>query len=73
MLLDIMKSNNVSAVFAGHVHRNILGLDRDLQMVSSGAVGYPLGDDPSGFRTVKVLDSSIEHEYFGVDDVPEAV
>lgn len=67
VLLDIMKFNNVSAVFAGHVHRNILGFDGDLQMVSSGAVGYPLGDGSSGFRTVKVLDSSIEHEYFGLD------
>ncbi len=72
-LLDIMKSNNVSAVFAGHVHRNILGLDGDLQMVTSGAVGYPLGDDPSGFRTVKVLDGSIEQKYFGLDDVPKPV
>ena len=67
VLLDIMKFNNVSAVFAGHVHRNIVGFDGDLQMVSSGAVGYPLGDGSSGFRTVKVLDSSIAHEYFGLD------
>ena len=71
VLLDIMKSNKVSAVFAGHLHRNNLRLDGDLQMVTSGAVGYPLGDDPSGLRVVKVLDGSIEHEYFGLDDVPE--
>ncbi len=70
VLLDIMKSNNVSAVFAGHVHRNILGSDGALQMVTSGAVGYPLGDDPSGLRVVKVLDGSIEHKYFGFDDMP---
>ena len=73
VLLDIMKANNVSAVFAGHVHRNILGRDGDLQMVTSGAVGYPLGDDPSGVRVVKVLDDSIEHEYFGLDDLPRAL
>ncbi len=69
VLLDILKSNNVLAVFAGHTHRNILGSDGALQMVTSGAVGYPLGDDPSGLRVVKVLDGSIEHKYFGFDDV----
>ena len=73
VLLDIMKCNNVQAVFAGHVHRNISGSDDDLKMISSGAVGYPLGDDPSGFRVVSVHDSGIDHEYFGLDDIPEAV
>jgi 3',5'-cyclic AMP phosphodiesterase CpdA len=73
VLLDIMKANKVSAVFAGHVHRNNLGQDGDLQMVTTGAVGYPLGDDPSGVRVVKVLDDSIEHEYFGLDDLPQTL
>ena len=42
-------------------------------MVTTGAVGYPLGDDPSGFRVVKVLDGKSEHKYFGFDDVPNAL
>ena len=71
--MDILTSNDVSAVFAGHVHRNNLGSDGALQMVTSGAVGYPLGDDPSGFRIVKVLDGSIEHKYYGFDDVPNSL
>ncbi len=73
VLLDILKSNNVLAVFAGHTHRNILRSDGALQLVTSGAVGYPLGDDISGFRVVKVLDDSIEHKYFGFDDVPNSL
>lgn len=73
ILLDIFKSNGVSAVFAGHLHRNSFGTDGDLQMVTTGPIGYPLGDDPSGFRIVKVLASGIEHDYFGLDDVPGVV
>ena len=73
VLLEILKSNNVLAVFAGHAHRNILRSDGALELVTSGAVGYPLGDDPSGFRVVKVLDDSIEHKYFGFDDVPNSL
>ena len=52
---------------------NILGSDGALQMVTSGAVGYPLGDDPSGFRVVKVFHGNIEHKYFGFDDVPNSL
>ena len=73
VLLDIFKSNDVSAVFAGHLHRNSFGTDGSLQMVTTGPVGYPLGDDPSGFRIVKVLNTGIEHEYFGLDEVPHSV
>ena len=39
-------------------------------MVISGPVGFPLADDPSGLRIVKVYDDRVEHEYFGMDDVP---
>ena len=42
-------------------------------MVTSAAVGYTLGYDPSGFRIVKVFRDRIEHEYFGFNEMPEAV
>jgi hypothetical protein len=42
-------------------------------MIISGPVGYPLGDDPSGLRIVKVYDDRIEHEYFGMDDLPNTI
>jgi hypothetical protein len=32
-----------------------------------------LADDPSGLRIVKVYDDRVEHEYFGMDDVPISV
>ena len=73
VLLDVLKSHGVSAVFAGHLHKNAYGTDGDLQMVTTSAVGYPLGDDPSGFRIVKVIGNRIEHEYFGFEDLPDAV
>ena len=73
VLLDLFKRHGVSAVFAGHWHRNNYASDGGLQMVTSGPVGYPLGDDPSGLRIVKVYDDRLEHEYFGLDALPEAV
>jgi hypothetical protein len=34
-------------------------------------VGYPLGDDPSGLRIVKVSRNIIEHRYYGLDQIPK--
>jgi 3',5'-cyclic AMP phosphodiesterase CpdA len=73
VLLELFKGHGVTAVFTGHWHQNSLATDGELQMVTTGPVGYPLGDDPSGFRIVKVLGPRIEHEYYGFDDMPEAV
>ena len=73
VLLEIFHRHRVSAVFAGHWHRNVYGRDGDMEMVTSGAVGYPLGDDPSGLRVVKVFEDRLEHEYFALDAVPESV
>ena len=73
VMLELFHARGVSAVFAGHWHRNNYAWDGGLEMVTSGPVGYPLGDDPSGIRVVKVYDDRIEHQYYGLDEVPEEV
>ena len=73
IILDLLKAQDVSAVFAGHLHRNAYASDGTLQMVTTGAVGYPLGDDPSGMRVVKMHGDSIEHDYYGINDLPDSV
>ena len=72
VILELLKAHNVVAVFSGHWHRNVYGFDGEFQMVTSGPVGYPLGDDPSGIRIVKVFDDRIEHEYFGFEELPDS-
>ena len=73
IILDLLRKHETSGVFAGHWHRNSYGADGDMLMVISGPVGLPLADDPSGLRIVKVYDDLVEHEYFGMDDVPISV
>lgn len=71
--LELFKAYGVRAVLAGHYHRNALARDGALEMITTSAVGRPLGDDPSGFRIVKVWPDRIEHAYYGLDEVPDAV
>jgi len=68
--LDLMKGAGVRYVFAGHYHRNSFGTDEDLQMVTSGPVGIPLGNDPSGIRIVTVRPDRIDHQYFTLGNIP---
>ncbi len=68
--LALMRKAGVRAVFAGHYHRNALGRDGDLEMITTSAVGKPLGKDPSGFRIVKVFEDRLEHQYYGLDQLP---
>jgi len=68
--LDLLKAAGVRYVFAGHYHRNAFGKDGDLEMITSGPVGRPLGNDPSGIRVVTVRENALEHHYFTLGAIP---
>ena len=73
VVLDMCRRYGVSHVFAGHWHKNNYAADGGLQVITSSAVGYPLGDDPSGYRVVRVFEDRIEHDYYAFGEGPEAV
>ena len=53
--------------FSGHWHRNHVATSAGFTQVISGPVGYPLGDDPSGYRIVDVGDGDVAHRYVPID------
>jgi 3',5'-cyclic AMP phosphodiesterase CpdA len=71
MMLELFDGHPVSAVFSGHLHKCHQVNYKGIQMVTTGAVGYPLGPEPSGFRIVNVSGDKIEHKYYGLDQIPE--
>jgi len=73
VVLDLFERYSVSAVFAGHTHKNYYTRHGTTQMVTSSAVGYPMGDDPPGYRIVRVFEDRIDHDYHGFDDGPEVI
>ena len=68
--LELLQKFGVSHVFAGHYHRNAEGRAGELQMITTGPVGKPLGGARSGIRIVKVSDSGIEQKYYDFGDLP---
>ena len=70
VIVRILRDFDASAVFAGHLHKNVYADDAGLMMVTTGAVGYPLGPDPSGIRIVHMQEDAIRHRYYGMNSVP---
>ncbi|WP_353718975.1 metallophosphoesterase [Dyadobacter sp. 676] len=71
--LALFAKYGVSHIFAGHYHRNAFGKSGDIEMVTTGPLGKPLGKDPSGFRIVKVSSGRVSHQYYELDQLPERV
>jgi len=72
-VLEQFRQAGVRAVFAGHLHENSYGRFGDMEMITTSAVGRPLGTDASGFRLVKVYENHISHQYYSLDSVPSQV
>ena len=68
--LELFKKYGVKQVFAGHYHRNAYGRTGDLEMITTGPVGRPLGVDSSGFRIVNVKGKIVDHQYYELDSLP---
>ncbi len=63
VVLEAIETFDVAAMFSGHYHRNTIAHAGPFQMVTSGPVGFPLGDDPSGIRIVDIAGDRITHTY----------
>ena len=68
--LRLLHEYGVQQVFAGHYHRNELGRDGDLEMVTTGPVGMPLEGAKSGLRLVIVKDGAVTHKFYDFGDLP---
>jgi len=71
--LALFHEFGVKYLFSGHYHRNGLGTDGNLESVTTGPVGKPMGEDKSGLRVVIVRDDRIEHRFYHFGEIPTRV
>ena len=71
--LALFREFGVKYLFSGHYHRNAVARDGDLEAVTTGPVGQPLGGDKSGLRVVIVRDSGLEHRYYNFGELPAKI
>jgi 3',5'-cyclic AMP phosphodiesterase CpdA len=71
--LAMLHRFGVRYVFAGHYHRNAQGKEGDLEMITTGPAGMPIGPDPSGLRIAEVKSGAITHKYYGFGTIPSTI
>lgn len=69
-VLALLHRHGVRYIFAGHYHRNAFGKDGDMEMITTGPAGMPIGPDPSGFRIAEVKDGRVEQDYYSLGTIP---
>ena len=68
--LQLFHEYGVKHIFAGHYHRNAYGRDGEIEMITTGPVGKPLGRDQSGFRVVRLTQDGMENRYYELGSIP---
>jgi 3',5'-cyclic AMP phosphodiesterase CpdA len=68
--LEMLHRFGVRHVFAGHYHRNVQASDSNLIMVTTGAIGKPLGPEGSGLRLVQPL-QDWKTTFFELNKLPD--
>ena len=71
--LGLFHEFGVKHLFSGHYHRNAVAHDGDLEAVTTGPVGKPLGEGKSGLRVVIVRENQIEHRFYDFGELPNRV
>jgi 3',5'-cyclic AMP phosphodiesterase CpdA len=68
--MALFREFGVRYLFCGHYHRNAEGRDGEIENITSGPVGKPLGGAKSGIRVAIVRADKIEHLYYELGDLP---
>jgi 3',5'-cyclic AMP phosphodiesterase CpdA len=68
--MALFREFGVRYLFCGHYHRNAEARDGEIQNITSGPVGKPLGGGKSGIRVAIVRDAAIEHRYYELGELP---
>jgi 3',5'-cyclic AMP phosphodiesterase CpdA len=71
--LALFHQYGVRHVFSGHYHRNDLGRDGSIEMITTGPVGKPLGEARSGFRVVTVGPAGLAHQFYDLGSLPNRI
>ena len=55
----------IECIFTGHLHTNIETNYKDTKIITTSALGLPLGDHPSGYRIID-LDNTMKQAFFEI-------
>ena len=72
-MIELLNRYGIQYVFAGHTHKNNIGKDGSLQVVTIAPVGMPFDKDDSGIVVVAVTGKGVEHRYYDFGRLPNSI
>ncbi|MEO8482583.1 MAG: metallophosphoesterase [Acidobacteriota bacterium] len=72
-LLQLFHETGVTMLVSGHYHRNAVARDGDIEAITTGPVGMPLGGAKSGMRIFLVTSTGITHRYVEFGELPTSI
>ena len=63
---NLFNNHNVEYIFTGHLHINLETKFNDTKIISTSAVGVPLGDDPSGYRIIDFENENLSYKFYEI-------
>ena len=70
--MKLLDEYHVNAVFCGHLHKNAYGKYKNVEVVTSNAVGMDLtGEDKHGMTLIEISPSGYTHKYMTFDEFKE--
>ena len=64
--MNLFNNHNVEYIFTGHLHINLETKFNDTKIISTSAVGVPLGDDPSGYRIIDFVNENLSYKFYEI-------
>tara|TARA_B100001094_G_scaffold171367_1_gene165718 strand:+ start:441 stop:1262 length:822 start_codon:yes stop_codon:yes gene_type:complete len=62
----LFKDHKLEYIFTGHLHINLETSYNETKIITTSALGLPLGDDPSGFRVIDYKDGKLSYDFYPV-------
>ncbi len=67
--LELLNDCNVNMCFSGHLHHNLQNSYQGIELITTSAVGKPLGNDPCGMRLIEISDRGIDHHFMSLEEL----
>ena len=63
---ELFKDHKLEYVFTGHLHINLETSFKETKIITTSALGLPLGDDPSGYRIIDYKDGKLSYKFYPI-------
>ena len=63
---ELFNDHKLEYIFTGHLHINLETSFHETKIITTSALGLPLGEDPSGYRIIDYKDGELSYKFYAI-------